>query len=129
MVESRGTGIDKVVNSLEEAYLPALDITTQGTDSTVVTLHEWKKFDNMSNNEKIQAIYWHACLKYRDEGPITNKSIRTRFNVSKNDGKKISNAIASAVEAGYIKQADPDAGRKFATYIPYWADSVKSSIK
>lgn len=127
IVESRGTGIDKVVNSLEEAFLPALEITTQGQDTTVVTLREWKKFDNMSTQEKIQAIYWHACLKYRDEGPVNNKSIRSRFKVSKNDGKKVSNAIAASIDAGFIKQLDPASGRRYATYIPYWGESIKES--
>ena len=33
----------------------------------------------------------------------------------------VTNLIGEAVDAGRIKRKDPDAGNKFAEYLPYWA--------
>ncbi|KRK40513.1 ATP-binding protein [Loigolactobacillus bifermentans] len=76
IVESRGSGIDKVVNALEIADLPAMNIKAQSAESTVVTLHGPKKFSEMSVTEKNQSIYWHACLKYVADEQINNTSLR-----------------------------------------------------
>ncbi|WP_259337105.1 hypothetical protein [Bombilactobacillus bombi] len=53
IVESRGTGTDKVVNALEEADLPAMEILVQGSETTVVTLRKSKSFKDMTTSEKI----------------------------------------------------------------------------
>lgn len=120
IVESRGTGIDKVVNSLEEADLPAMTIQAQSAESTVVSLYARKKFSEMSVTEKTQSIYWHACLKYVGDEQINNTSLRERFRLTARDSANISKAINSAVAAKLIKPYDPNAGRKFIKYIPFW---------
>lgn len=120
IVESRGTGIDKVVNALEENDLPAMEITTQESSTTVIKLNEKKKFKNMSTTEKNQSIYWNACLKYVEGLQIDNKSLRERFRLDKNSSTQISKALNNAQEANLIKPFDSNAGRKFIKYIPYW---------
>ncbi len=120
IVESRGSGIDRVVDSLENADLPAMDITVQGVKATILTLRQWKKFDDMSASEQDQSIYWHACLKYVDDKQINNASLRKRFNLSKNNSNRISKAISHAVESKLIKPYDPEKGKKFVKYIPFW---------
>ncbi|MDT6979394.1 ATP-binding protein [Levilactobacillus zymae] len=124
IVESRGTGIDKVVNALEENDLPAMNIKAQSAESTVVTLREKKKFNEMSATEKNQSIYWHACLKYVADQQINNSSLRERFRLTSNDSSAISKAISNAVDAKLIKPYDPSAGRKFIKYIPFWGVNV-----
>lgn len=120
IVESRGTGIDKVVNSLEEADLPAMSIRAQSAESTVVTLHAKKAFGKMSITEKNQSIYWHACLKYVADEQINNTSLRERFRLTTRDSAAISKAINNAINAKLIKPYDPNAGKKFVKYIPFW---------
>lgn len=120
IVESRGTGIDKVVNALEDNDLPAMDIKTQASETTVVTLNIKKAFKDMSNPEKIFSIYWHASLKYQAGEQITNASLRDRFRLNKNSSPQVSAAINNAVSANLIKLYDPTAGKKFVSYIPYW---------
>lgn len=120
IVESRGSGIDKVVNSLEENDLPAMSINTQSVESTVVVLHSRKKFADMTITEKNQSIYWHACLKYVADAQINNASLRERFRLSSNDSSAVSKAINNAVDAQLIKPYDSNAGKKFIKYIPFW---------
>ena len=120
IVESRGTGIDKVVNSLEKNNLPAMDIKTQASETTIVTLNKKKAFKDMSPYEKNFSIYWHASLKYKAGEKITNASLRDRFRLSKSGSTQISKAINNAVEADLIKLYDPTAGKKFVSYIPFW---------
>jgi predicted HTH transcriptional regulator len=125
IVESRGTGIDKVVHELEINDLPAMEISIQGDDNTVVELEKKKPFKSLSVTEKNQSIYWHACLKYVENKQIDNSSLRKRFNLDKNWSAQISSAINNAVEAELIKAYDPNAGRKFIKYIPYWGKNVQ----
>lgn len=123
IVESRGTGIDKVVNALEENGLPAMQIIIQGTDTTLVKLTRKRSFKEMSTDEKNQSIYWHACLKYVEGTPIDNRSIRSRFRLDKNSSTAVSKALNSALDTGLIKIYDPSAGRKFVKYIPFWGET------
>ena len=129
IVESRGTGIDKVVASLENYELPALEILTKGTDATQVTIHNKKSFKDMSPTEKNESIYWNACLHYVNDEQINNASLRQRFGLTSNDSSLISKAISNAMEANLIKLYDEKAGRKFVSYIPFWGISVQNRYK
>ena len=124
IVESRGTGIDKVVNALEEADLPAMEISVQESETTVVTLRKRKLFKDMTTSEKTNSIYWNACLNYVADKQIDNKSLRERFKLSKNGSTQISKAIIQAISSNLIKPYDPNSGRKFAKYIPFWGKDV-----
>lgn len=125
IVESRGTGIDKVVNALEEQDLPALDISIQGVDTTIVKLTTKKPFKDMTITEKNHSIYWNACLRYVEELTIDNASIRERFRLDKNSSAQVSKALNAAMDAKLIKPYDKNAGRKFFSYIPFWGKSVQ----
>jgi len=125
IVESRGTGIDKVVASLETNELPAIEIMQKGTDATQVTIRGKKKFKDMSVTEKNESIYWNACLRYVNDEQINNASLRKRFNLTDNESSLISKAIANAADSNLIKLYDANAGKKFVTYIPFWGISVQ----
>lgn len=125
IVESRGTGIDKTVASLENNELPAIEIVQKGTEATQITIRGKKKFKDMSVTEKNESIYWNACLKYVNDEQINNATLRKRFNLTKNDSSLISKAISNAMDSNLLKIYDSEAGRKFVTYIPYWGVSVQ----
>ena len=124
IVESRGTGIDKVVNALENNGLPSLDIKVPTSTATVFTLNSAKSFKDMSITERTNSIYWNACLKYVEGEQISNKSIRDTFKLSSRDSSLVSKSVYNAVEAKKIKVYDPNAGRKFSKYIPFWGKNV-----
>lgn len=124
IVESRGTGIDKVVNALENNGLPSLDIKVPTSTATVVTLNSAKSFKDMSITERTNSIYWNACLKYVEGEQISNKSIRDTFKLSSRDSSLVSKSVYNAVEAKKIKVYDPNTGRKFSKYIPFWGKNV-----
>lgn len=52
---------------------------------------------------------------------MTNSSLRERLKMSEKQRNQVTNLIAEAVGAGRIKRKDPEAGNKFAEYVPYWA--------
>ena len=124
IVESRGTGIDKVVNALENNGLPSLDIKVPTSTSTVITIKSAKSFKDMSITERTNSIYWNACLRYVEDKQISNKSLRDTFKLQSRDSSLVSKAVNNAIEAKKIKIYDPNVGRKFSKYIPFWGKNV-----
>jgi ATP-dependent DNA helicase RecG len=118
LCEERGTGIDKAVIAIEEAILPAPDFREDG-NGTRVLLYGPREFRAMSRLERQHAVYLHACVRHVGGHDATNTTVRERFGLT--DTYKTSRLIADAVEAGLIRLANPEAGRKLASYVPHWA--------
>ena len=75
----------------------------------------------MTKQEKIDACYQHACLLFEEDTPISNRSVRERFELNDHQSAVASRIIADTIEAGLLKLADADiTSKKFATYIPYY---------
>ncbi|MBP2058729.1 putative HTH transcriptional regulator [Lactobacillus colini] len=129
ITESRGTGIDKVVYSLEKAHLPAIEILSKGTTATQVTIREKKSFKDLSATERNAAIYWDASLKYVNDLKINNASIRKSFGLNNKDTPTVSKAITSSIEAKLIKPYDENTSKRFMEYIPYWGISVQDGYQ
>lgn len=120
LCERRGSGIDRAVEGIESMFLPAVKIS-KGEEFTRAIIYARKPFSEMTKQEKIDACYQHACLMYEDDVHIDNKSVRSRFNLDKNQSSVISRVIADTVEAGLIKPSEEgNTSKKFATYIPYY---------
>lgn len=118
--EERGTGFQKVVTAVELFGLPPLAFD-QAESSFKVILYAPRKFTDMTQSERVEACYQHAVLKYLSSSAMTNSSLRERLKMSEKQRNQVSNLIADAVKAGRIKRMDPEAGNKFAEYVPYWA--------
>jgi len=54
---------------------------------------------------------------------MTNASVRERFVIEQRNSATASRLIREAVEAGLVVPYDPEAGRKFMRYVPFWAVS------
>jgi ATP-dependent DNA helicase RecG len=122
--EEGGTGIDKVVEAVEAFQLPAPDftaITTMQPGFTIATLYAYRKLKNMTAPERIRACYQHACLCFVTGTAMTNATLRKRFGIEDYNAAKASRLIAEAVDAGRLKPADPAQGKKYASYLPFWA--------
>ena len=118
-VEQRGSGWDKIVESLEAAHFPPALIRANG--NTTVTLSAYRTFALMTTEEKIQAVYQHACLGFLASRPVTNASIRKRFGLRDSQASQATRLINAALEKGRIRVHDADAGPRSRRYLPYWA--------
>lgn len=117
--EERGSGIDKVVHETEVFQLPAPRFETTPLHTRAV-LFAHKDFEAMTTQERVQACYLHACLRYLLHDYMTNESLRERFGVTADKIAAISRIISAAKKAGLILPADEAQGNKFARYIPHW---------
>lgn len=118
--EEKGSGIDKVILSIELFQLPAPSFT-KDKFSTKVILYSYKKLTEMSRDDKIRACYQHACLQYVSNKKMTNETLRKRFNIDSKNSAIASRLLNDAVESKFIKEYSPESGsRRYKNYIPYW---------
>lgn len=120
LCEELGTGWDKIVLACEQALLPAprIDVYEEGIK---VTLFAGMPFASIPMEDRLQACYLHACIKYVQGEQLTNSSLRKRFGLSASSSGTISRLIREAVLRGLIKALDPDTAPKHMKYIPEWA--------
>jgi ATP-dependent DNA helicase RecG len=119
--EERGSGIDKVVASIELFQLPAYDVMIQEKHTKVV-LYAYQKFADMDKQDRIRACYQHACLKYVMNEKMTNQSLRVRLQIDEKNYSMVSRIFRESIDAGLIKEVDNEnKSRKYTRYIPFWA--------
>jgi ATP-dependent DNA helicase RecG len=119
--EEKGSGVDRVVDSAERFQLPAPNFLSDGQRTIAIVLGP-RKFEEMTRDDKIRAIYQHCVLKYVGRSQMTNETLRARFGLPASKSSTISALIAAAVEDGFIRN-DVSVGesRKYARYLPSWA--------
>lgn len=119
--EERGSGIDKVIHSIEAFQLPAPDFSVTHQHTRAV-LFAYKGLNDMSRADRIRACYQHAGLQHVSNKQMTNASLRKRFSIKDENYSIASRIIAETLEAGLIKPYDPEnRSRKHARYVPFWA--------
>ena len=110
-----------MVASIELFGLPPV-VFTPLENAFKVTLYAPRKFDDMTQSERIEACYQHAVLQYLSSQTITNTTARQRFRLHEKRRTSVSNLLKEAAKKGRIKRKDPDAkSSKFVEYVPYWA--------
>ncbi len=127
--EERGIGWDKIVHQVELHHLPAPRIEVI-SDSTRITLYGPRPLATMSPADRIEAIYQHACLQYVKGAHVTNSTVRKRFGLDHKNTSKASRFLAEALDARAISPVNPNAGRKFMKYLPYWVqdDRIRNGM-
>ena len=120
LVESRGSGIDKIIITLENENLPAPEISAKG-DNTSVIIFKRKHISEMTDKERINAIFYHASIMYVENDYMTNKTVRDRFGLTSKQSPLATKIISAAVKSSKVKPYDENAGNKFMQYIPYYA--------
>lgn len=119
--EEKGSGIDKVISSIETFQLPPPDIRAGNTRTTIV-LFAHKDLADMDRGDKLRACYQHCVLRYILAEKMTNQSLRERFGLSNRQTDMASRIIAVALDEQLIKLEDPtNTSKRYAKYIPYWA--------
>ena len=117
--EEAGTGIDKAIEAIELYQLPAPDFT-RPPGSTRVVLFAHKQLSEMDTAERTRACYQHCCLCYVFGHKMTNATVRQRLG-REATASKASRIIAETVRAGMVRLYKPEARRKNACYVPFWA--------
>ncbi len=118
--EERGSGIDKVVHETEVFQLPAPRFETTPLHTRAV-LFAHKDFEAMTTQERVQACYLHACLRYLLRDYMTNESLRERFGLPAEKSAIVSKIFTAAKRNGLIAHAEANQSMKFARYLPHWA--------
>jgi predicted HTH transcriptional regulator len=120
LCEKRGSGIDKAIEAIENAGLPAVDFAKSELH-TKVTIYPAKSLSEMNHSEKVMACYQHACLLYEDKIAINNQSLRERFGIDHRKSYIASRILTDTFNKGLIKQSNPEnESRKYVSYIPYY---------
>lgn len=118
--EEKGSGMDKAVTAIEQYQLPPFRVRVSDTRTTVC-LFAYKTWSELTKEERIQACYQHACLKYMSGEMLTNKSLRMRLGVAEKNYPVVSTVIKEAMSRGLIKVGTPEGtNRRDVAYIPSW---------
>lgn len=109
-------------STLKRTYqLPAIGVRV-AEGRTRVIVYSYRTLSDLDKQEKIQACYQHACLKYVSNDKMTNQSLRDRFKIEDHNAAIASRIIKDTLEEGVIKKDDPESkSRKFPSYVPIWA--------
>lgn len=119
--EERGSGVDLAIEAVEEHQLPPPKFQREN-DHMRVTLFAPTPTGRMKKEDRVRAIYQHACLLYVNHREMTNATVRKRFSISESNHPMASRYIAEAVEAGVVIPRDPESlSKRNASYIPSWA--------
>lgn len=118
MCEEQGTGIDKVVASVELFQLPPPDFRIDD-NATRVILYAPRRFAEMTTDERVRACYQHAALKFLSGRRMRNSTLRERFGIDPRNAAQVSQVIRMALNKGLIRPADPE--KPQAAYVPFWA--------
>jgi ATP-dependent DNA helicase RecG len=125
--EERGSGWDKVTFSIEFHQLPPPLVEVTEVHTRVV-LFAPKGLRTMAKEDRVRAVYQHACLKYVNREHMTNTTVRQRFGISDRNIAQASRLIRETLDAGLIAPYDPSAGPRAMRYVPYWADPKRSTF-
>lgn len=118
--EERGSGVDKVVSQAELYQLPAPAFEIVG-DSMRATLFAPRPLALMDRDDRIRAVYLHACLRYVQREHMTNTSLRQRFGIDPKNSAIASRLLKEALAAGMVRLEDEQASPKMRRYVPHWA--------
>lgn len=118
MCEEQGSGLDKVIASVELFQLPPPLFREEETAMQVV-LYGPRTFAQMTPEERIRACYHHAVLKFLSGERMKNATLCERFGIESRNAAQASTVIKKTKEAKLIREADPEHPR--AGYVPWWA--------
>jgi len=116
--EEKGSGMDKALSAIEEYQLPPIKYRVSDIRTTII-LSAYKTWGETTKDERVQACYQHACLKYLGNEMLTNKSLRERLGVEERNYPLVSIVIKEALAQGLIKIGTPEGtNRRDIAYIP-----------
>ena len=124
LCEERGSGWDKIAFAAEVNQLPA-PLIEVADEATRVVLFSARPLDKMDREDRVRAVYLHACLRWVNRQQMTNATVRERFGLPTNRSQTASRFIRDAISAGLIAAYDPTVGPKAMRYVPFWASEME----
>lgn len=118
LCEEQGSGMDKVLLSVEDAHLPPFKLQAE-EGFTQVILYGPRSYADMTPTERVRACYQHAVRRWLSGDRMRNASLCDRLGIDRRNAAQVSGVIRQATEENRIKPADPDHPR--AGYHPFWA--------
>lgn len=118
LCEEQGTGIDKVIVSVELHQMPPPDFRKE-EDAVRVVLFAPRRFAEMTPEERVRACYQHAALRYVSGELMKNATLCERFGIYARNASQASVVIRQTLDAKLIRPADPAHPR--VGYVPFWA--------
>jgi len=116
--EEQGSGLDKVIASVEMFQLPPPKFRAEANSMQAV-LYAPRKFSEMSVEDRIRACYQHAVLKWLSGERMKNTSLCERLAIEKQNAAQATKVINGALKGNLIKPAESERPR--AGYVPWWA--------
>lgn len=74
----------------------------------------------MDKEDRIRAVYLHACLRDVNRQDMNNTSVRARFGIEPKNSAAASRLIKESVAAGAVVPYDAEAAPKLMRYLPFW---------
>ena len=119
LCEEQGSGLDKVIISVELYQLPPPKFNAD-ENSMQVALYAPRSFSKMTVDERIRACYQHAVITYLDVGQkMKNATLCKRFGSDTKNAAQATKVINATLDKQLIKLADADKPR--TGYLPIWA--------
>ncbi|MCD8345094.1 MAG: putative DNA binding domain-containing protein [Oscillospiraceae bacterium] len=118
--EERGSGFDRIEESMGDLKIPAPKVETS-VGFTRVKLYWYPRLRDWKKEDRVRTCYLATCYYYVNEIEVTNSVLRERFGIEEKNKAIMSRIIKETMEAGLIKLTDPTAAAKSRKYIPYWA--------
>lgn len=117
LCEEQGSGLDKVIMSVELFQLPPPKFQAEKL-SMQATLYAPRSFASMTLDERIRACYQHAVIKYLSGERMKNSTLCERFGIDPVNASQATKVINAAIKSHLIQAADPEHPR--AGYVPTW---------
>lgn len=125
--EERGSGWDKITFEIEFNQLPPPLVEVTEIHTRVV-LFAARPLASMEKDDRIRAVYQHACLRWVNRQPMNNTTVRQRFGIAQRNSAQASRLIRESLDSGLITPYDPAAGPRTIRYVPFWADPSRSAL-
>jgi predicted HTH transcriptional regulator len=118
LCEEQGSGLDKVIISVEVFQLPPPKFQAD-ENSMQVVLYAPRSFADMTVDERVRACYQHAVIKYLSGERMKNATLCERLGIEKSNAPQATKVLNAALKTGLIKPAEPERPR--TGYAPWWA--------
>jgi ATP-dependent DNA helicase RecG len=120
--EEKGSGVDKVIHTVELFQLPPPDFRVSDHRTTAI-LFAHQDFSKMSKDDRVRACYQHCCLMYVSNKKMSNQSLRERFGLPESKVATVSTLIALTKDLELIKADESETlSTRYAKYVPFWAN-------
>lgn len=96
MYEEQGTGLDKVIISVEINQLPPPKFQEMDEAMRVI-LFAPRSFAEMTVMERVRACYQHSVIKYLDGDKMKNSTLCQRFGIEKRNAAQATKVINKAL--------------------------------